>query len=128
MIIGISGCTALIIAGLGMNNSVKGIMEQQYTQIMKYDMSVTFSDEITPEILEEFEKISDQFNEEGHEDILKEWRKRSYTIGKIVEVREPFNTYYDGYVIGIGKEGALVVEKIDGTLEKVISGECIIKN
>ena len=78
--------------------------------------------------LEEFEKISELFNHEGYEEILKEWRKRSYTIGKIVEVRKPFNKYYDAYVIGIGKEGALVVEKIDGTLEKVISGECIIKN
>lgn len=77
--------------------------------------------------LEEFEKITELFNHEGYEDILKEWRKRSYTIGKIVEVREPFNTYYDAYVLGIGKEGALVVEKIDGSLEKVISGECIIK-
>ena len=78
--------------------------------------------------LEEFEKISELFNHEGYEEILKEWRKRSYTIGKIVEVRKPFNNYYDAYVLGIGKEGALVVEKIDGTLEKVISGECIIKN
>ena len=78
--------------------------------------------------LEEFEKISEQFSHEGYEDILKEWRKRSYSIGKIVEVREPFNTYYDAYVLGISKEGALVVEKIDGTLEKVIPGECIIKN
>lgn len=78
--------------------------------------------------LEEFEKISELFNHEGYEVILKEWRKRSYSIGKIVEVREPFNTYYDGYVVGINKEGALIVEKIDGTLKKVISGECIIKN
>lgn len=78
--------------------------------------------------LQEFEKISELFNHEGYETILKEWRKRSYSIGKIVEVREPFNTYYDGYVVGIGKEGALIVEKIDGTLKKVISGECIIKN
>ena len=77
--------------------------------------------------LEEFEKISEQFDHDGYEDILKEWRKRSYTIGKIVEVRKPFNTAYDAYVAGIGKEGALIVEKIDGTLEKVISGECIIK-
>jgi len=78
--------------------------------------------------LEEFEKIADQFTHEGYEDILKEWRKRSYSIGKIVEVREPFNKNYDAYVVGIGKEGALIVEKIDGTLNKVISGECIIKN
>ena len=78
--------------------------------------------------LEEFEKIIEVFNNKGYEDILKEWRKRSYTIGKIVEVREPFNKHYDGYVVGIGKEGELIVEKIDGTFEKVISGECIIKN
>jgi BirA family biotin operon repressor/biotin-[acetyl-CoA-carboxylase] ligase len=78
--------------------------------------------------LEEFEKISELFNHEGYEEILKEWRKRSYTIGKIVEVRKPFNKYYDAYVTGISREGALVVEKIDGSLEKVISGECIIKN
>ena len=42
--------------------------------------------------------------------------------------REPFNKNFDAYVVGIGREGALIVEKIDGTLEKVISGECIIKN
>jgi BirA family biotin operon repressor/biotin-[acetyl-CoA-carboxylase] ligase len=78
--------------------------------------------------LEEFEKISELFNSEGYEEILKEWRRRSYTIGKIVEVRKPFNRYYNAYVLGISREGALVVEKIDGTLEKVISGECIIKN
>lgn len=78
--------------------------------------------------LEEFEKISELFDHEGFEEILKEWRKRSYSIGKIVEVRDSFNKNYDGYVVGIGKEGALIVEKIDGTLEKVISGECIIKN
>ena len=78
--------------------------------------------------LEEFEKISELFNHEDYEKILKEWRKRSYSIGKIVEVRKPFNKHYDAYVLGISKEGALVVEKNDGTLEKVISGECIIKN
>ena len=78
--------------------------------------------------LEEFEKIAETFNEGDYESILKDWRKRSYSVGKIVEVREPFNKNFDAYVIGIGREGALIVEKIDGTLEKVISGECIIKN
>ena len=77
--------------------------------------------------LEEFEKIAETFNEGDYESILKDWRKRSYSVGKIVEVREPFNKNFDAYVVGIGREGALIVEKIDGTLEKVISGECIIK-
>ena len=84
--------------------------------------------EIIRFFLEEFERIGILFEEGGFERILKEWRKYSYSIGKIVEVREPFSKSYDGYVLGISREGALVVEKIDGTLEKVISGECIIKN
>lgn len=59
MIIGISGCTALILAGLGINDSVAKVIHQQYSKISLYDMSVTFSDEITPEILEEFEDITE---------------------------------------------------------------------
>ena len=78
--------------------------------------------------LEEFEKIILLFNDKQYEKILKEWRKRSYSIGKIVEVRKPYNKYYEGYVLGISREGALIIEKNDGTLEKVISGECFIKN
>lgn len=77
--------------------------------------------------LEEIEKISELFNNKRYEDILKEWRKRSYTIGKVVEVKKPFNRSYDAYAIGISRDGELVVEKRDGTLEKVISGECQIK-
>lgn len=84
--------------------------------------------EVITIFLEEFEKIAIMFNDGEFETILKEWRKYSYSIGKIVEVREPFSKSYDAYVLGISREGALVVEKIDGTLEKVISGECIIKN
>ena len=59
MIVGISGCTALIVAGLGVNDSIKDVTEQQYTEILKYDMSITFTDEITEDILEEFDKIVD---------------------------------------------------------------------
>ena len=84
--------------------------------------------EIIRIFLEEFEEIANLFNNEKYELILKEWRKRSYSIGKIVEVKEPFSKPYDAYVLGVSREGALVVEKIDGILKKVISGECILKN
>ncbi|MEE1129528.1 MAG: biotin--[acetyl-CoA-carboxylase] ligase [Methanobrevibacter sp.] len=122
-----------VIVGVGIdaNLDVDQFPEelQEGTTTLKEELNREGNENLLIKIfLEEFEKISEQFNNEGYEDILKEWRKRSYSIGKIVEVREPFNTYYDAYVLGIGKEGALVVEKIDGTLVKVISGECIIKN
>lgn len=78
--------------------------------------------------LEEFEKICETFINEDYDTILKEWRKHSYTIGKNVEIREPFGKTYEGYVVGIDKHGVLIIEKPDGELKKVISGECIIKN
>ena len=122
-----------IIVGVGIdaNLDVEDFPEELQigTTTLKEELGKTGDENLLIKLfLEEFEKISELFREQEYELILKEWRKRSYTIGKIVEVREPFNTYYDAYVVGLGKEGALIVEKIDGTLEKVISGECIIKN
>ncbi len=121
-----------IIIGVGIDAN---ITIENFPEGLQEKMT-TLNDEIGKKIdenlliktfLEEFEKISDQFVNGEYEAILKEWRKNSYTIGKIVEVHEPFSKPYDGYVLGISRDGSLVVEKIDGTLEKVISGECIIK-
>ncbi len=121
-----------IIIGVGIDAN---ITIENFPKELQENMT-TLNDEIGKKVdenlliktfLEEFEKISDQFVNGEYEAILKEWRKNSYTIGKIVEVHEPFSKPYDGYVLGISRDGSLVVEKIDGTLEKVISGECIIK-
>lgn len=42
MVVGISGCTALLIAGFGISTSVKNIAKFQYTEIAKYDYTVSF--------------------------------------------------------------------------------------
>ena len=46
MIIGIGGCASLVLAGLGMDDSVAGIADHQYNNILKYDVMVAFSDEL----------------------------------------------------------------------------------
>lgn len=115
-----------IDANFDVNVLSKELQEGTTTLDIESDHRIN-ENEIIRFFLEEFEKIAKLFEEGEFEKILKEWRKYSYSIGKIVEVREPFSKSYDGYVLGISREGALVVEKIDGTLEKVISGECIIK-
>ena len=43
MILGIGGCTALVLAGFGIYDSVGGIAQHQYSQIEKYDMAAAFS-------------------------------------------------------------------------------------
>ncbi len=44
MIVGIGGCTSLVLAGFGINDSVAGIADDQYTQIEKYNITVAFED------------------------------------------------------------------------------------
>jgi BirA family biotin operon repressor/biotin-[acetyl-CoA-carboxylase] ligase len=120
----------IIGVGIDANFNVDELSEelQEGTTTLDIELGHKVNEnEVIRVFLEEFEKIGSLFNHGGFETILKEWRKYSYSIGKIVEVKEPFSQSYDGYVLGISREGALVVEKIDGTLEKVISGECMIK-
>ncbi len=56
MVLGISGCTALLVAGLGINDSVKNVVNDQYDQVQLYDCSVTFDKEMTTDRQERFVK------------------------------------------------------------------------
>lgn len=42
MLLGIGGCTALIVTGFGLRDSVANILDYQYDEIMLYDASVSF--------------------------------------------------------------------------------------
>lgn len=46
MILGISGCTALLVTGFGIKDSIADVASQQYREIETYDMSVTLRDSI----------------------------------------------------------------------------------
>ena len=123
----------IVIVGVGIdaNLSIEDLPEelQNTTTTLENELEKKVDENKLIRIfLEEFERIYEIYSHEKYEEILKDWRKFSYSIGKIVEVKKPKNKSYDGYVVGISKDGGLIIEKYDGTLEKVISGECIIKN
>jgi len=73
------------------------------------------------------EKLYDQFTSDKFPDILNEWRFLSKTIGSKVEVRTRGKTIR-GDAIGINKDGILILELDDGSLRKIISGECLHKD
>ncbi|MDR0901047.1 MAG: biotin--[acetyl-CoA-carboxylase] ligase [Methanobrevibacter sp.] len=83
--------------------------------------------QIIANFLVEFEKIYNKFKKEEFDDILYDWRKMSQTIGSYVEIQQPLGKKLKGYAVGINRKGALILEKDNGNLIKVISGECIIK-
>ncbi len=43
MILGIAGCTALMMTGMGINDSIRNVVDYQFTEISLYDFTVTFS-------------------------------------------------------------------------------------
>ncbi|MBE5932870.1 MAG: FtsX-like permease family protein [Lachnospiraceae bacterium] len=57
MVMGIAGCTALVMAGFGIKDSVSNIAEFQYDEIEVYDMEVTFNEGITDETVLEVEEV-----------------------------------------------------------------------
>ncbi len=44
MLVGISGCTALLVTGFGIRDSISDVGRQQFEDIQVFDMSVTFKD------------------------------------------------------------------------------------
>ncbi len=46
-ILGVSGCTALLVTGLGINDSINTISKIQYQDIIKYDAMYILKDEVT---------------------------------------------------------------------------------
>lgn len=43
MLLGIGGCTALLLTGFGINDSIKNIADYQYKDIFRYDYSISFN-------------------------------------------------------------------------------------
>ena len=60
-IIGVAGCTALIVAGFSIRDSVSQMIPMQYGEIFKYDGVVTLNEDITnSKIQEEADKIREE--------------------------------------------------------------------
>lgn len=83
-----------------------------------------YSVKLVQRFLKNFETLYNDFKTGNFPEILKEWRKLSKTIGLNVEVRKK-GKVVRGEAVGITNEGVLILEMDDGSLRKVISGECI---
>ena len=55
-VIGIAGCTALILAGFGLLDSISHIIPTQYEKVYTYDMMVFLNDNLTEDEIKDFDK------------------------------------------------------------------------
>lgn len=54
MVLGICGCTALLVAAFGINDSVKNVVAMQYEEISHVDFTVNFNHDLSPSEEEAF--------------------------------------------------------------------------
>jgi len=62
MIIGIAGCTSLLLTGFGLRDSINGIVDQHYDEVMTYDLSIVFDGESEKNIREAFDETKKELN------------------------------------------------------------------
>ena len=56
MMVGIGGCTALLVAGFGLRDSIVNVVDYQFTDVTTYDMTVYFMDGQSEEEQQDFLK------------------------------------------------------------------------
>ena len=119
-----------VLIGIGIDINFNSSDLPENLQDIATTVNEESNDEIKrPEILKIFfsifEELYDEYKEGNFKHIIAEWRRLSSTTGNRVKV------YKDGKAmiadaVGIDNQGALIVELDDGSLEKIISGECKI--
>ena len=139
MILGISGCTALLVTGFGIRDSVMNIAELQYDEIQIYDIDVTFSESISPRESEELTEqtghiLSDiAFRNERSMDLDFGGRTKSVYL-EIPQDREQIAAFLnlhttDGAKIPWPKTGeAVLSEKIAETMGIQAGDEVILRD
>lgn len=56
-VIGIAGCTALLLTGLGLSNSINDIIDRQFGQIERFNASISIDDEATDEQRADLDRV-----------------------------------------------------------------------
>lgn len=69
MVIGVSGCTALLIAGIGIRATISKVADYQFDEISLYDITVVFSKNMTEKRQKDFMKELSSGEEIGDENV-----------------------------------------------------------
>ena len=86
MILGIGGCTALLLTGFGLKDSIAGVADVQYSEIQLMDVSVTLQKEISEEFLNKLKNLKSKglgewlVYQEGTLDLVTEKGQKNVTV------------------------------------------------
>ena len=139
MVLGISGCTALLVAGFGIKDSVADIAGLQFDEVQIYDIGLTLTDEATEsdrerlreETAEDFEQIAFQYEKSVDMDFAGKTKSITLFIPE-----DPEETVYflklhteQGEELSYPKEGeAIVTAKAAQNMGIQIGDEIVLRD
>ncbi len=131
-VIGIGGCTALIITGFGVRNSLYDVFDKQYDEITPYSAQVSLMDNVTEDELAEIASVLDgsglvsEWMSVSNQPVTAESDSRSldsnvylFTVadeeqfGRFVHLRHR----QDNAEVSLSRDGAVITEKLADMLD-----------
>ena len=124
-VIGIAGCTALMVAGFGLQDSMSEIIHTQYSKILKYDMKIELSEDKTDDVLDSFLSGKQKaqicnMNGEVHGTKTKEKISTTLYVPQYNHLLTDFVTLRnpdDGKTIAFGSQSVVMSQKTADLLE-----------
>ncbi len=129
---GVIFSTALLLIALSMNDSINFIIDQQYSNIMDYDIKVNFSKLINVRELDSLKNIDgvtkmEAVLETGVE-VQNGWRKKSTGLTSIVREPEMYRVVdKTGEPVKIPERGIVIPEKLAEDLDIKLNDRIFIK-
>lgn len=118
-----------VIVGIGINANIELDMLPPLLGIHSTSLKNEVGSDINrvmlvQRLLERFEQDYRLFISGDFDSIIRRWKEHSATLNRQVRIVTRFRTI-EGEAVGIDHDGALVVEREDGTLEREITGTCV---
>lgn len=117
-ILGIAGCTALILAGFGLKDSIKDVIDFQFNNIIKYDKMLMTNDSINQIDIEK--------------ELLNDDKVENYTNVNTQNIKVLFNEEQEVTMItpddfnNISKSISLIDLKTNNIIDNISDNSCII--
>ena len=119
-----------VIIGVGINVNVENFpkeLRDKATSLKKEAGREFCCTDLIAKIMESFEENYNRFAETEDVSFMQdEYNEMLVNCGKQVRILEP-NNEYEAFALGINEEGELLVEKEDGKIERVFSGEVSVR-
>lgn len=142
-VIGVAGCTALVLTGFGLRDAISAIVDKQFGEIYSYNLSVVFSDSKTAQEADEFvDDIKSEYDLRGTMPVMQEEIKTVEDDGAehgdvyIVVPKDPENlreiidlhNRQTGENIELDSSGCVMSEKLASNMNLEPGDEFIIQD